>query len=73
MGQNVNQVREKITEFSELKQFVSSLASQNRDFWLQMPITQRRNIKDVQTLGFAKKCSMLPPNVRGLIKNGKSA
>ena len=55
IGQNVKQVREKITEFSGLKHFVSSLASQNRDFWLQMAITQRRIIKDVQILAYTKK------------------
>ena len=55
IGQNVNQVREKITEFSGLKHFVSSLASQNRDFWLQMAITQGRIIKDVQILAYTKK------------------
>merc|ERR1712055_551316 len=55
IDQNVNQVREKITEFSGLKHFVSSLASQNRDFWLQMAITQRRIIKDVQILAYTKK------------------
>ena len=58
IGQNVNQVREKITEFSGLKHFVSSLASQNRDFWLQMAITQRRNIKDVQILAFTEQLKL---------------
>ena len=58
IGQNVNQVREKITEFSGLKHFVSSLASQNRDFWLQMAITQRRIIKDVQILAYTKKLKL---------------
>ena len=38
-----------------MKHFVSSLASQNRDFWLQMAITQRRIIKDVQILAYTKK------------------
>ena len=58
IGQNVNQVREKITELSGLKHFVSSLASQNRDFWLQMAITQRRIIKDVQILAYTKKLKL---------------
>ena len=58
IGQNINQVREKITEFSGLKHFVSSLASQNRDFWLQMAITQRRIIKDVQILAYTKKLKL---------------
>ena len=70
IGQNVNQVREKITEFSGLKHFVSSLASQNRDFWLQMAITQARIIKDVQILAYTKKLKLnVTPSTLVWIKN----
>ena len=58
IGQNVNKVREKITEISGLRHFVSSLASQNCNFWLQMAITQRRNIKDVQILAYTEKLKL---------------
>merc|ERR1712055_427154 len=70
IDQNVNQVREKITEFSGLKHFVSSLASQNRDFWLQMAITQGRIIKDVQILAYTKKLKLnVTPSTLVWIKN----
>ena len=67
IAQNVRQVREK-NKFSGLRHFVTFLASHNRDFWLQMAFTQRRSIKDVQILAFEEKCSMLPPNVKDMIK-----